>query len=70
VSENVGASTSRNPKGLHGLYGDNFIITDNDLEDNYASYAGLNLLIKTVLFYLQMVQLVVKLVPDKSASNR
>jgi hypothetical protein len=22
--ENVGASTSRNPKGLHGLYGDNF----------------------------------------------
>jgi hypothetical protein len=25
-SENVGASTSRNPKGLHGLYGDNFIL--------------------------------------------
>jgi hypothetical protein len=25
MSENVGASTSRNPKGLHGLYGDNFI---------------------------------------------
>jgi hypothetical protein len=24
MSENVGASTSRNPKGLHGLYGDNF----------------------------------------------
>jgi hypothetical protein len=24
ISENVGASTSRNPKGLHGLYGDNF----------------------------------------------
>jgi hypothetical protein len=24
VSENVGASTSRNPKGLHGLYRDNF----------------------------------------------
>jgi hypothetical protein len=23
MSENVGASTSRNPKGLHGLYGDN-----------------------------------------------
>jgi hypothetical protein len=22
--ENVGASTSRNPKGLHGLYRDNF----------------------------------------------
>jgi hypothetical protein len=22
MSENVGASTSRNPKGLHGLYGD------------------------------------------------
>jgi hypothetical protein len=24
VLENVGASTSRNPKGLHGLYVDNF----------------------------------------------
>jgi hypothetical protein len=24
MSENVGASTSRNPKGLHGLYTDNF----------------------------------------------
>jgi hypothetical protein len=23
ISENVGASTSRNPKGLHGLYMDN-----------------------------------------------
>jgi hypothetical protein len=29
MSENVGASTSRNPKDLHGLYGDNFtFITD------------------------------------------
>jgi hypothetical protein len=27
MSENVGASTSRNPKGLHGLCGDNFIFT-------------------------------------------
>jgi hypothetical protein len=26
MSENVGASTSRNPKALHGLYGDNFIL--------------------------------------------
>jgi hypothetical protein len=25
--ENVGASTSRNPNGLHGLYGDNFTFT-------------------------------------------
>jgi hypothetical protein len=24
MSENVGASTSRNPKGLHGLYRENF----------------------------------------------
>jgi hypothetical protein len=24
MSENVGASTYRNPKGFHGLYGDNF----------------------------------------------
>jgi hypothetical protein len=27
MSENVGASTSRRPKGLHGLYGDNFTFT-------------------------------------------
>jgi hypothetical protein len=27
MSENVGASISRNPKGLHGLYGDNFTFT-------------------------------------------
>jgi hypothetical protein len=27
ISENVGASSSRNPKGLHGLYGDNFTFT-------------------------------------------
>jgi hypothetical protein len=26
MSENVGASTSRNPKGLHGLYADNFTL--------------------------------------------
>jgi hypothetical protein len=26
MSENVGASTFRNPKGLHGLYGDNFTL--------------------------------------------
>jgi hypothetical protein len=27
MCENVGASTSRNPKGLHGLYRDNFTFT-------------------------------------------
>jgi hypothetical protein len=27
MSENVGASTSRNPKGLHGLYKDTFTFT-------------------------------------------
>jgi hypothetical protein len=26
MSEKVGASTSRNPKGLHGLYRDNFTL--------------------------------------------
>jgi hypothetical protein len=26
MSENVGASTSRNPRGLHGLYRDNFTL--------------------------------------------
>jgi hypothetical protein len=28
MSENVGASTSRNPKGFHGLYRDNFTFTN------------------------------------------
>jgi hypothetical protein len=27
MSENVGASTSHNPKGLHGLYRENFTFT-------------------------------------------
>jgi hypothetical protein len=27
MSENVGASTSRNPKSLHGLYRDNYTFT-------------------------------------------
>jgi hypothetical protein len=27
MSENVGASTSRNPKGLHGLYRDSFTLS-------------------------------------------
>jgi hypothetical protein len=29
MSENVGASTSRNPKGLHGLYRDDFTFTND-----------------------------------------
>jgi hypothetical protein len=29
MSENVGASTSQNPKGLHGLYRDSFTFTSN-----------------------------------------
>jgi hypothetical protein len=33
MSENVGALTSRNPKGLHGLYGKNFNFTIAHLID-------------------------------------
>jgi hypothetical protein len=33
MSENVGASTSRNPKGLHGLYRDNFTYVMSELEE-------------------------------------
>jgi hypothetical protein len=29
MSENVGASTSHNPKGLHGLYRENFTLLLN-----------------------------------------
>jgi hypothetical protein len=36
MSENVGASTSRNPKGLHGLYGDNFTLPPTLL--NYFNF--------------------------------
>jgi hypothetical protein len=31
MSGNVGASTSRNPKGLHGLYRDNFTFTSTSI---------------------------------------
>jgi hypothetical protein len=30
VSENVGASTSRNTKGLHGLYRDSLTLPDDE----------------------------------------
>jgi hypothetical protein len=30
MSENVEASTSRNPKGLHGLYRDNFTLSQKN----------------------------------------
>jgi hypothetical protein len=39
MSENVGASTSRNPKGLHGLYGDNFTFT---VSECYVVTFGVN----------------------------
>jgi hypothetical protein len=36
MSENVGASTSRNSKGLHGLYKGNFtfMVTDGNMEQH------------------------------------
>jgi hypothetical protein len=37
MSENVGASTSRNPKGLHGLYGD-IKKRKKDLNENVLKY--------------------------------
>jgi hypothetical protein len=36
MSKNVGASTSRNPKGLHGLYRDNFTFTVSLIGNNKA----------------------------------
>jgi hypothetical protein len=38
MSENVGESTSRNPKGLHGLYGDNFTLPYMFFFSNTSSY--------------------------------
>jgi hypothetical protein len=37
MSENVGASTSRNSKGLHGLYRDNFTLTYCNIKTNLRS---------------------------------
>jgi hypothetical protein len=37
MSENVGASTSHNPKGLHGLYGDNFTFLHTFTNVKYIS---------------------------------
>jgi hypothetical protein len=36
ISENMGASTSRNPKGLHGLYRDNFTLPYLAAQIQYA----------------------------------
>jgi hypothetical protein len=38
MSENVGASTSRNPKGLHGLYKDNFTFYLYPVTENGRQY--------------------------------
>jgi hypothetical protein len=44
MSENVGASKSRNPKGLHGLYKDNFTLPSVLAKLNSASSVTLLLL--------------------------
>jgi hypothetical protein len=50
MSENVGTSTSRNPKGLRGLYMDNF--TFNSTEQGPSSEGNLAQLAKTLVdFY-------------------
>jgi hypothetical protein len=48
MSENVGASTSRNPKGLHGLYGDNFTFYSilSKLDSFGLNFVNLKCLIK------------------------
>jgi hypothetical protein len=38
MSENVGASTSRNPKGLHGLYRDNFTFLPYRITEKRTHY--------------------------------
>jgi hypothetical protein len=45
MSENVGASISRNPKGLHGLY-----------RDNFTFYAAENKLLKMFFRVLSAVR--------------
>jgi hypothetical protein len=41
MSENVGASTSRNPKGLHGLYRDNFTLLNYVIKQHaMKTYGG------------------------------
>jgi hypothetical protein len=42
MSENVWASTSRNPKGLHGLYRDNFTFGSRDSSVGIATGYGLD----------------------------
>jgi hypothetical protein len=44
MSENVGASTSRNPKGLHDLYRKNFAYVQGNEQqgnDKYTQYFGM-----------------------------
>jgi hypothetical protein len=46
MSENAGASTSRNPKGLHGLYRDNFTFylyyINNTIDSKKKKYLLIN----------------------------
>jgi hypothetical protein len=52
ISENVGASTSRNPKGLHFLYRDNFTFTSTHITlSTRAIYTTLNLILSTYATY-------------------
>jgi hypothetical protein len=39
MSENVGTSTSRNPKGLHGLYRDNFTLPSHPILPKYGRFS-------------------------------
>jgi hypothetical protein len=48
MSENVGASTSPNAKGLHGLYRDSFIFTS----DTVAKYSR-NIKLTTRLYLMR-----------------
>jgi hypothetical protein len=47
MSENVGASNCRNPKGLHGLYRDNFTNKDDNINTDFIRECARLVLLKS-----------------------
>jgi hypothetical protein len=59
MSENVGALISRNPKGLHGLYRDNFTVSITREEAVRETLFPLNTFINKNIIFLDIIHCLV-----------
>jgi hypothetical protein len=55
MSENVGASTARNPKGLHGLYRDSFIFAFTVMNEHSDKLYTHNMSLNTIFLKIRNV---------------